>query len=84
MNLRNALIIVANRYCEGSGLSRGRVSTIVLNSGTALDRIEAGANFTNKSYERALNYFSENWPNDAVWPENIMRPPNFVGTEVSA
>ncbi len=84
MKLNEALICISDRYCAAKKLSRARVSTIVFNSGMTLDRIAAGKNFTNKSYERALTYFSENWPNDIEWPENVVRPPNFVGVEVSA
>ncbi|WP_299347733.1 hypothetical protein [uncultured Maritalea sp.] len=83
MKLRKALLTIANRYCAAKQLSRGRVSTIVFNSGMTLDRIDEGKNFTNKSYETALTYFSDNWPEGVEWPENIVRPPNFVGANVA-
>lgn len=79
MRLNEALICISDIYCAARKLSRARVSTIIFNSGMTLDRIAEGKNFTNKSYETALTYFSENWPEGAVWPEHIVRPPNFVG-----
>ena len=73
-NLRDQLITVADTYCTARSLSRSRVSTIVFNAGLALDRIASGRDLTTGNFERAMRWFSENWPEGADWPEAIDRP----------
>jgi hypothetical protein len=37
-------------------------------------RISAGSGFTVRTYDRALNWFSDNWPCGAEWPAGVARP----------
>lgn len=74
MTLREQLLIVADRFAEASGIGRKRVSTLVLNGGGKLDAIAQGRDLTTGSFERAMRWFSSNWPTDAEWPANIDRP----------
>lgn len=74
MTLRESLIRVAKRYAEVRRLSLSRVSTLVLNDGKALDRIDSGGDLMTGSFERALEWFSANWPRGASWPEDVERP----------
>jgi hypothetical protein len=73
-NLRDQLITVADAYCLARQLSRSRVSTIVFNAGMTLDRIASGRDLATGSFERAMRWFSQNWPEEAKWPKNIERP----------
>jgi len=75
-NLRDQLIAVADVYCEARHLSRSRVSTIVFNAGAALDRIASGRDLNTGNWEKAMRWFSDNWPVGAVWPDAIDRPPD--------
>jgi hypothetical protein len=68
------LITVADAYAAARGVSRARVSTIVFNAGLALDRIASGRDLTTGSFERAMLWFSENWPPRAKWPAGVKRP----------
>jgi hypothetical protein len=72
--LRQELILVSDAYAAARGLSRARVSTIVFNAGGALDRIVAGKDLTTGNFERAMRWFSDNWPDNAVWPDKVERP----------
>lgn len=74
MILREQLLAVADAYCAARGLSRSRVSTLVFNAGMTLDRIALGGDLATGSFERAMMWFSENWPVGAVWPRGIGRP----------
>ncbi|MDP1866966.1 MAG: hypothetical protein Q8L13_11585 [Bradyrhizobium sp.] len=39
------------------------------------DRLgEAGKTFTARKYDEVIDWFSENWPANAVWPEGVSRP----------
>ncbi len=75
MHLTDALLLVADLYCAAVGRSRGRVSTMVFGSGDRLDGIAHGKDLTTRSYERAMTWFSRNWPEDAAWPQEVLRPP---------
>lgn len=81
MTLREQLLIVADRYAEASGIGRKRVSTLVLNGGGKLDAIAQGRDLTTGSFERAMLWFSDNWPSAVAWPQGVARP--FKG-EVAA
>ncbi|MEP9389622.1 hypothetical protein [Mesorhizobium sp. KR9-304] len=75
LNLRSQLISVSNAYCAATRLSRSRVSTIVLNRGATLDKIAAGESDINTgTFEKALLWYSANWPENAVWPDDVARP----------
>ena len=75
MTLKGCLLSVADTYALAAGLSRSRVSTIVLNRGATLEAIAAGkADVTTGTYEKAMVWFSTNWPAGAIWPEGIERP----------
>lgn len=78
--LRTQLITVADAYCAARRRSRARVSTIVFNAGTALDRIASGKDLTTGSWERAMTWFHENWPEGAEWPAGAPRPDIFTQT----
>jgi hypothetical protein len=73
-NLRTQLIAVADAYAAHRGLSRSRVSTIVFNAGAALDRVASGRDLNTGNWERAMRWFSDNWPDGAEWPDEVPRP----------
>jgi len=73
-NLRDQLLAVVDTYSAARGLSRSRVSTIVFNAGGTVDRIASGRDLTTGNFERAMKWFSENWPEGAVWPTDVPRP----------
>ncbi len=75
--LRSQLLTVADAYASARKLSRSRVSTIVFNAGLALDRIASGKDLTTGNWERAMRWFSENWPDGAEWPSSVKRPDLF-------
>lgn len=74
MNLRTQLLTVSDLYCTAAGVSRSRVSTIVLSGGRRLDRIEGGGDVSTATFERAMQWFSDNWPEAADWPSGVSRP----------
>lgn len=39
-----------------------------------LERIGSGKGFTAKTYDRALSWFSDHWPDGSEWPIDIPRP----------
>ena len=66
--------MLASSYCESTGLSLARVSTLIFNHGSRLKNISDGAGLTVASAEKATSWFSDHWPDDLPWPSDIPRP----------
>lgn len=81
MNLLRNILDVANAYCGKTGLSRSRVATIVFNDGKKLDLIERGADLNTRRYEKAMLWFSANWPEGLAWPKGVERPADEAAQE---
>ncbi|MDM9619099.1 hypothetical protein [Rhizobium sp. S96] len=50
------------------------MSTIVFNRGAKLDGIANGGDLATGTFERAMQWFSDNWPDDVAWPDDVSRP----------
>lgn len=74
MNMRDQIIAISDAYGRLTGVGRKRVSTIVLNRGSKLDGIVSGGDLNTGTFERAMQWFSDNWPERADWPVGIPRP----------
>lgn len=74
MTLRDQLILVFETYCRATGRSEARVSTQVLSGGKRILQIRDGGDIGTIGFERAMQWFSDHWPNDVVWPDEIHRP----------
>lgn len=68
------LLTLVEQYCAATGLSEARVATLVRNYGGFFKRVRDGGAFTNRTYERVLQWFSDNWPAGEAWPEAVARP----------
>lgn len=81
MNLKEQLIHLATVFATYTD-TRGRdgqitlsgISTKIFNDGKTLARVAEGGDVTTGSFERARQWFSDNWPEGALWPDNIPRP----------
>lgn len=67
------LLTVARRYAEIEGVPLSTVSSRALNDGKKLSALEGGADINVKRLERALCWFSDNWPS-GKWPAGVARP----------
>lgn len=75
MDLRTQLITVADEYATLTKRGRKRVSTLALGQGNRLDDFAAGKlSPTVRTYERAMCWFSDNWPKGGAWPKGVQRP----------
>jgi len=74
LNLREQIIVVSDAYGRLAKQGRKRISTIVLNRGSKLDDIAQGGDLNTATFERAMLWFSENWPKGEEWPSTVPRP----------
>ncbi|MGV1768765.1 hypothetical protein ACQZ6B_01185 [Agrobacterium vitis] len=84
MTLREKLILISDTYAASRGVGRQRISTLVLNRGSTLDAIADGrADVTTVTFERAMQWFSDRWPADLVWPDGVSRPDRIAIPEAA-
>ena len=72
--LTDQLIAVANAYSAATGVSISTISTKLFNGGGRLAAIAAGGDLNTRSFESAMRWFSDNWPDDLEWPAGVARP----------
>lgn len=67
------LLMVARRYAEIEDIPLSTVSSRALDDGKKLRALEDGADINVGRLERALRWFSDNWP-AGDWPSDVPRP----------
>lgn len=72
--LKTQLRLLGDEFLAHSKLAPGTMWARAANDARFLDRVEGGKSFTVKTFDRAIQWFSDNWPDDAVWPAHVSRP----------
>ncbi|GJD63779.1 hypothetical protein [Methylobacterium frigidaeris] len=75
MSGRENILKLASLYGEALRLKRTTVSWRLFQDTNKLDVIEGGRDLLLGRYERAMQFFSDHWPDSVAWPEGILRPP---------
>lgn len=85
MNLIGRLQTVSDCYCAQATAPRERVSRVLFGDQRRLDAVFSGsAGLTVANFEKAMLWFSANWPEALAWPEGIERPFPADEIEVAA
>lgn len=84
MKLTEQLLTVAREYARAEDVPLSKVSWRVLGDTRRLAAIEAGSDVWASRFEAAMAWFSANWPESAIWPAEIVRPPVPVASEPEA
>ncbi|WP_157091517.1 hypothetical protein [Methylobacterium nodulans] len=66
---------MAGLYGSATGLKRTTVSWRLFQDTNKLDVIASGRDLYLGRYERAMQFFSDHWPDNLPWPDDIRRPP---------
>lgn len=74
MPFTDQLIAVAKAYSDATGTSLSTLSTKLFNGGGRLAAIASGGDLNTRNFESAMRWFSENWPDDVLWPAGVGRP----------
>lgn len=74
------LLMLARTYASLEGVALSTVSSRAFDDGKKLGAIEAGADIQVRRLDRAVQWFSDNWP-DAPWPDEVPRPVPSVPPE---
>jgi hypothetical protein len=70
----DAILALAHAYGSATGASTTTISSRVFNDGKKLAAIEAGSDLFSGRLNRAVQWFSDNWPDGAEWPADVPRP----------
>ena len=74
MSLIEELLTVADAYQEATRFPDSRVSWRVFGDTKKLAALRADKDIQVKRAESAMRWFSDNWPENASWPELVHRP----------
>ena len=69
----DSLLTVARAYAALADVSLSTVSSRAFDDGKKLAAIEAGADIQVRRLAKAMQWFSDNWP-DGPWPSGVSRP----------
>lgn len=72
--LRTNLHSCAVAFAAARRFELSTVGRMAANDGSFFSRIATGRSFTARKYDEIIQWFSDNWPVDAVWPADVRRP----------
>lgn len=71
---KQSLLVATAAYSSATGKSLRTLSRELLGSGSRLQAISNGGDLTTGKCELAMNWLSDNWPDDTDWPTGVLRP----------
>lgn len=74
MNAIEQLLAISREYADAEQVSTSTVSWRVFGDSKKIAAIQGGADIQTRRFERAIQWFSDNWPEGAVWPADVPRP----------
>jgi len=72
--IREQLLAVSRAYGAAENIDLSTVSWRALGDGKKLAAIVEGADIQSRRFLKTMQWFSDNWPENAIWPESIDRP----------
>ena len=73
-NMVRELLTVAAAYAEAMDLPLKTVSSRVFDDSSKLESLREGSDILTARFERAMLWFSTEWPPRTAWPKGIKRP----------
>lgn len=65
----------ANAFAAARGLKISTVARLATQDGQFFSRLRDPKNtFTVRKYDTVIRWFSDNWPDGAMWPADVPRP----------
>lgn len=69
------LLELADIYLAATGIKEQTLSGRIFNDQKTLAKLRGEGDLSTARFNWALTWYSTNWPEGAVWPEHIERPP---------
>lgn len=74
MSAIDDLLTLSRIYMDAARVEGTTLSHRMFDDGKKLGALESGADIQVRRCERAIQWLSDNWPADAIWPTEIERP----------
>lgn len=84
MTLIDQLLLVSDEYARAENVGDTTVSWRLFGDGKKLTAIRRGSDLQVRRFERAVQWFSDNWPEEAKWPVGVDRPARAESAGASA
>lgn len=68
------MLTVTGAYEAATDRSRSYVARAALGNSKFFDQIESGIGWTARTYDRLMQWLSDNWPEGFGWPPGVERP----------
>lgn len=72
--MTECLIALCRLFAEHRQRSLSTISRLATGSGETVSRLERGCAITTRRAARAIQWFSDHWPEDLDWPTDTPRP----------
>ncbi|RCL03073.1 MAG: hypothetical protein JSC189_000400 [Candidatus Tokpelaia sp. JSC189] len=72
------LLKIIDVYRSSTGLADSSISTYVFNDGKKIRDLRKGAEISVRRFNNAFHWFSDHWPCDVEWPDEVERPVGSV------
>lgn len=73
--LRSNLMACASAYAASRDVSISTIGRLAAGDWRFFDRLDDDAKtFTARKYDEVILWFSDRWPEDLLWPEQVQRP----------
>ena len=81
--LKQHLLSLSGAYAGAIDVGETTVWRRAINDPAFLDRLKSDKTITVRTYDRAVQWFSDNWPAGLEWPEQVARPAPSTLAEAS-
>jgi hypothetical protein len=78
------LLFLSEEFSRLTGVKENTLSSRIFADSKKLPALRNGADITTGRFNTAFQWFSENWPSDAEWPESIRRPSPSAGDQAES
>lgn len=69
-----SFFLLVDAFAEARSIGDARISTFVFNDGSRIKELREGGEVGYRRLLRAIQWFSDNWPENARWPSGVKRP----------
>ncbi len=81
--LTDNLAACAAAFAGARGLELSTIGRLAAGDSRFFSRLTEGKTFTARKYDDVIQWFSDNWPAGAEWPEGVARPAPSAAVESS-
>lgn len=69
------LLLLVPPFCRSRQISESRLSTLLFNDGKRVGAMrKRNGDIGSRKLLEAFQWFSDHWPTDAEWPDEVFRP----------